>query len=97
MALPEGVAEAILQTNQALAATLAGAFQNLKLQRVSTVRLLKFNGHPKKAVDQTLDEWLTDLDTYTRQAGLSEADKLNTALDFLGGDGQGGGAVHSFC
>ena len=56
MALPPGVAEAILQSNQALANTLAGAFQNLKYQRVSTIRLLKFCGHPSKPGDQTIHD-----------------------------------------
>lgn len=85
MALPEGVADAILQSNKALAETLAGAFQNLKYQRVSSIKLCKFLGHPKKPGDQTITEWLADLNTYTRQVGLDDEEKLSTALDFLGG------------
>ena len=85
MALPDGVAEAILQSNQALAETLAGAFQNLRYQRVSTIKLTKFCGSPTKVGDQTIKEWLSDLSTYVRQAGLRDVEKLSTALDFLGG------------
>ena len=85
MALPDGVAEAILQSNQALAETLAGAFQNLRYQRVSTIKLTQFCGSPTKVGDQTIKEWLSDLSTYVRQAGLRDVEKLSTALDFLGG------------
>ena len=86
MALPEGVAEAILQSNRALADTLAGAFQNLKLQRQSTVKLNKFSGFPVRSCDQTVVEWLRDVDTYARQVGVSEYEKVNVAFDHLIGD-----------
>ena len=75
-----------MQSNQALANTLAGAFQNLRYQRVTTVRISKFCGPPKRSGDQTLGEWLTDVDAYARQVDLSHAEKLSTALDFLGGN-----------
>ena len=44
MATSESLAEVIKQSNKALAETLAGAFQNLKYQRASTVKLSKFYG-----------------------------------------------------
>ena len=86
MATPEGLADVITKSNQALAETLANAFKGLKYQRASTVKLSKFNGRPKKSGDSILTEWLDDLDTYSRQLGLSEDEKLSVAIDHLGGD-----------
>ena len=60
-------------------------FQNLKYQRVSTIRLVKCCGHPSKPGDQTIHEWLSDIATYNRQAGLTDEEKLGIALDYLGG------------
>ena len=85
MELPESVADAILKSNQTLADTLAGAFQNRRYQRASTIKLSKFMGHPKKAGDQTLKEWINDLDTYARQLGLSDNEQANAVLDYLAG------------
>ena len=85
MDVPDNIAEAIRQSNQALADTLAGAFQNLRYQRASTIKLSKFTGHPRRAGDQTLNEWMADLETYSRQLGLSLNEQVNTALDHLGG------------
>ncbi|XP_038050211.1 uncharacterized protein LOC119723539 [Patiria miniata] len=86
MAMPEGLADVIAQSNKALAETLAGAFQNLRYQRAPTIRLAKFNGVPRKSGDQTLREWLGDLDTYARQLGLSGKELVSTAIDHLGGE-----------
>ena len=86
MATPEGLADVITKSNQALAETLANAFKGLKYQRASSVRLSKFSGRPKKSGEPTLNEWLDDLDTYSRQLGLSDDEKLSVAIDHLGGD-----------
>ena len=56
MALNEGLAEFIVKSNEALAATLADAFQNLKIARAPKVTLSKFCGHPRKSGDLTINE-----------------------------------------
>ena len=90
MAMPEGFAEALAeslkQSHQAMAQTFAGAFKNMKYQRASALKLSKFSGRPKKSGDPTLKEWSDDLNTYTRQLDLSNKEKLNVAIDHLGGD-----------
>ena len=85
MATSENLAEVIKQSNEALAQTLAGAFQNLRYQRSSTVKLSKFYGCPKKSGDPTLKEWVEDLNSYARQLGLSGEEKVDVAIDHLGG------------
>ena len=85
MANSEEVGDVIKQSNQALAETLAAAFQNLRYQRASTVKLSKFRGCPQKSGDPTLKEWVNDLNLYCRQLGLSEDEKVHVAMDHLEG------------
>ena len=66
MAKPEDLAEALKQSlsqSQKAFADIAGAFKNLRFQRAAPVKFAKFSGRPKKSGDQTLKEWLDDLDT----------------------------------
>ena len=89
MAKPEDLAEALTQSlaqSQKAFADIAGAFKNLRFQRSTPVKFGKFSGRPKKSGDQTLKEWLDDLDTYTRQLDLSADEKLNVAIDHLAGE-----------
>ena len=79
------LADAISKSNQALAETLASAFSNLKYQRAPTIKLSKFSGIPRRAGDPTLKEWFVDLETYARQLGLTDEEKVSAALDHLTG------------
>ena len=89
MSLPEGLAEVLAKSNEAIAQTLAGALQNLKYQRAPSVKLRKFRGPPLTQGDPTLREWLRDLDVYIRQLGLTESEAVDVALDHLGGEARG--------
>ena len=90
MAMPDGFVEALTeslkQSHQAVAETFAGAFKNMKYQRASTVKLSKFSGRPKQSGDPTFKEWSDDINTYARQLDISKEEKLNVAIDHLGGD-----------
>ena len=85
MATPEALSEIFVQSQKALAETLAGAFQNLKFQRAPAVKLAKFYGRPQKVGEPTLNEWFEELKTYCRQLGLVGKDKVAAVLDHLGG------------
>ena len=85
MASPELVSDMLAKSQQALAETLAGALQNLQFKRTPTVKLSRFCGHPGKPGDPNLNEWLSNIDTYARQLGLSEKEKVDVAIDHLGG------------
>ena len=85
MASPELMSDMLAKSQQALAETLAGALQNLQLKRTPTVKLTRFCGHPGKPGDPNLTDWLNDIETYARQLGLSEKEKVDVAIDHLGG------------
>ena len=85
MALPEALAEVIAKSNEAVAQTLATAFQGLKFARTPKLKLSKFNGPPLKAGDSTLTDWLEELDFYCRQLELADHEKVDVAIDDLGG------------
>lgn len=78
MALQEGVVEAIAQS-------LANALGNVKLARTPKVSLVKFMGPPRKTGDLTINEWLEEFDSYSRQLGLENGDKIAAFYDHLGG------------
>ena len=85
MATPESLTEILAKSQQALADTLAGALQGLQIKRAPSVRLSKFCGRPVSSGEQTLSEWINDLETYLRQMGIPEQEKVDVALDHLGG------------
>ena len=85
MATAETLTDILAKSQQALADTLAGALQGLQIKRAPSVKLAKFCGRPGLPGEQTLLEWLNDLDAYTRQLGIPEHEKVEVALDHLGG------------
>lgn len=85
MANADVLAEAIAKSNEALAETLATAFQGLKFTRAPKLKLSKFLGPPVKSGDLTLGEWADELDSYCRQLELTKEEKVGVALDHLGG------------
>ena len=85
MALHEGIAELLAKSNEALAATLAGALQNIKIARSPKISVPKFCGPPKKPGDLTVNEWLDEFDAYSRQLGLNDEEKVCDIIDHLSG------------
>lgn len=86
MAEPADIADVIAKSNEALAQTLAAAFQSLKVQRHPSIKLKKFNGPPRRGGDPSLSEWSHDLETYNKQLGLEGAEAADVALEYLGGE-----------
>ena len=85
MAERSDIVEALAKSHEALAETLANAFQGLKFARTPKLKLSRFNGSPAKPGDCSLDQWLEEFDFYSRQLELTEAEQLEAALDHLGG------------
>ena len=78
-------AELIAQASTATAQALAQALGGLKIGPTSSVKLSKFYGHPQKAGDLTVKEWLDEVEVYTRQMGHTDAAKATALIDHLGG------------
>jgi len=81
----EEIAALIVQSNVALAATLAGVLQQFRALLAPTIKLAKFMGHPVTAGDPTLVEWLDQFDVYARLEEVSDVDRAVVILDHLGG------------
>ena len=81
----EQMANLIAQSNFALAEMLARALQGLRPAPIPTIKLGRFMGHPQRAGDPTLADWLDDVCVYARQMALSEDDRAVILLDHLGG------------
>ena len=85
MASPEALSEILAKSHQALAETLAGAFQNITVKRAPAIRLTKFCGQPNRSSDPTVAGWLSELEAYLRPQNLCEKERVEVALDHLGG------------
>ena len=81
----EQIANFIAQSNFALAEMLARALQGLRPAPIPTIQLGRFMGHPQRAGDPTLADWLDDFCVYARQMAVSEDDRAVILLDHLGG------------
>ena len=81
----EQMANLIAQSNFALAEMLERALRGLRPAPIPTIKLGRFMGHPQRAGDPTLADWLDDFCVYARQMAVSEDDRAVILLDHLGG------------
>ena len=81
----EQMTNCIAQSNFALAEMLARALQGLRPAPIPTIKLGRLMGHPQRAGDPTLADWLDDFCVYARQMAVSEDDRAVILLDHLGG------------
>ena len=81
----EQMANLIAQSNFALAEMLARALRGLRPAPIPILKLGRFMGHPQRAGDPTLADWLDDFCVYARQMAVSEDDRAVILLDHLGG------------
>ena len=52
---------------------------------VPSLKLSRYMGHPKMVRDPTVAEWLYEFDSYARQTGVKDADRVVALLYHLGG------------
>ena len=68
-----------------LIAETSAALSGLRLGPTPSVRLSKFCGHPQKVGDLIVNEWLDEVEVYSRQMGLVDEARVNALVDYLGG------------
>ena len=83
--MAEDAANLIAETSAATADALTKALSGFRLGSTPSVRLSKFCGHPHKVGDLTVNEWLDEVEVYSRQMGLVDEARVNALVDHLGG------------